>query len=134
MVMNTEQTFLLRQSAQFIEAVNVSCKEYTKTKKEIIMRKLSVIFAASSLLLSISANAEEHKVFDEPNVSEHTLLIEYKGQDKSQKSMKGSGFYYVHCIDENKRIGNYNSDLTVINNRASHHSRTKNHNTKVYEK
>lgn len=98
------------------------------------MRNLNIIFAASSLLLSISVSAEEHKVFDEPNVSEHRLLIEYKGQDMSQKSMKGSGFYYVHCIDENKRIGNYNSDLTVINNRASHHSRTKNHNTKVYEK
>ncbi len=46
----------------------------------------------------------------------------------------GSGFYYVHCIDENKRIGNYDSDLTVINNRASHHSRKTGHNTKVYEK
>ncbi|WP_127114936.1 hypothetical protein [Shimia sediminis] len=62
-------------------------------------------------------------------VEESDLLIA-----EFSKGEPAAAIYYVWCDYEKKRIGGYSGDLTVINNRASHHSRTYGHNTTVYRK
>ena len=98
------------------------------------MKIIKSTITLAAILFSVQLMAQDNELYDEKDVDKHKLLFEYKAVETGEKSIKGSGFYYVYCIDEGKRIGNYNSDLKVINNRASNHSYKKGHNTKVYEK
>lgn len=55
-------------------------------------------------------------------------------QDKKETTeTKKVPSYYTYCVTEQKRIGGYSGDKTVIDNRTSHHADDKKHEAETRE-